>query len=97
MILGLERWISRTWRVSAFLLQIAVDKEAMREAQRSEESRNASYDSRKGKKPEWRGEPDLDKLQIKRMKKAQRQRDLLGKQPMPAHYVKPQIPPLGSL
>jgi hypothetical protein len=36
-------------------LQIAADKEAMREARRaqqSEESRNASYDSHKGKKPE---------------------------------------------
>jgi hypothetical protein len=82
------------------VLKLEAKREARREARRaqwSEESRKASNDSQKGKKSERRGQPDLDKLQIKRMKKAQRQRDLLGKQPMPAHYVRPQIPPLGSL
>jgi uncharacterized Zn finger protein (UPF0148 family) len=65
-------------------LKLEAEKEALREArraQRSEESRKASNDSQTGKKSEWRGEPDLDKLQIKRMKKAQRQRDLLGNNP----------------
>jgi hypothetical protein len=41
-------------------------------------------------------EEPLDRLKKKRRRKEERQLEMLGKQPMPEWYAKPNIPPLGK-
>jgi hypothetical protein len=41
-------------------------------------------------------EEPLDRLEKKRRKKEERQREMLGKQPMPEWYAKSSILPLGN-
>lgn len=42
------------------------------------------------------GTYDRDRLEIRRQKKEERQREWLGKQPMPEHFAAPKITSLGN-
>ncbi len=69
-------------------IKIEAEQQAAQEAERrTHEKIPQAHDKEPSEKDLYRPE----KLEEKRMKKRQRQRDILGKQPLPESYVKPNI------
>jgi len=66
------------------------------ELKREEEQRQRKMDERLQKREMERDEYRLDKVEEIRRKKAQRQKEMLGKQSMPSHIASPSISTLGN-